>query len=186
MRACLEEEDEEMIESGNRFAKSNCRLSKNCSIKMLALEKCLSFNHSLLLSKLVMCHLTDLQSCHDRQLASIGGIVEELVRRDRKAIKLITKVTPNWECHLSTAFGITEKYCRGEERNLAGTGQGNCFSGDVYWSILCSIISAIEKENAGMKVKSNMMSAEEEITAVLFADNAGIIDKGDKAIEKLN
>ena len=72
--------------------------------------------------KLTIYHLTDLQSCYDRQLANIGGIVEESVGRDRQAIKLITKVIPNWKHHLSTAFGISEKYYGGEQRHLAGTG----------------------------------------------------------------
>jgi len=75
--------------------------------------------------KLTIYHLTDLQSCYNRQLANIGGIVEESVGRDRQAIKLITKVIPNWEHHLSTAFGISKKYYGGEQRHLAGTGQGN-------------------------------------------------------------
>ena len=46
-------------------------------------------------------------------------------------MKLITKVIPNWQHYVSTAFGISEKYYSGENNNLAGTGQENRFSGDV-------------------------------------------------------
>ena len=131
MRIYLEDLDEEMIESDDRFSKSKYGSRKNYSIETAILEKRLTFDHSLISSKPTIYHLTDLQSCYDRQLANIGGIVEELVGRDRRAIKLITKVIPNWEHYLSTAFGISKKYYGGEERNLAGTGQGNRFSGDI-------------------------------------------------------
>jgi len=95
MRIYLEDSDEEMIESDDRFAKSNYGSRKNYSIETAILEKRLTFDHSFISSKPTIYHLADLQSCYDRQLANIGGIVEELVGRDRRAIKLITKVIPN-------------------------------------------------------------------------------------------
>ena len=39
MRTCLEDSEEEMIESDNRFAKSNYGLRKNYSIEIPMLEK---------------------------------------------------------------------------------------------------------------------------------------------------
>jgi len=115
MRIYLDDDDEEMIESDDRFSKSNYGSRKNYSIESAILEKRLTFDNSLLSGKLTIYHLTDLQSCYDRQLVNIGGIVEESVGRDRKALKLITKVIPNWEHHLSTAFGISKKYYGGEQ-----------------------------------------------------------------------
>ena len=67
----------------------------------------------------------DLQSCYDRQLANIAGILEESVRRDRNAMKLISKVIPNWKYYISTRFGISNNYYRGENNRLAGTRQCN-------------------------------------------------------------
>ena len=122
MRIYLEDKEEEMIESDERFSKSNYRLIKNYSIETAILEKQLTFDNSLLSSKLTIYHLTDLQSCYDRQLANIGGILEESVGRDRRAMKLITKVIPNQQHYLSTVFGISESYYRGEQDKLAGTG----------------------------------------------------------------
>ena len=185
MRIYLEDLDEEIIESDDRFSKSNYGLRKNYSIETAILEKRLMFDQSLLLGKLTIYHLTDLQSCYDRQLANIGRNVEESIGRDRQAIKLITKVIPNWEYHLSTAFGISEKYYGGEQRHLAGTGQGNQFSGDVCCDISCLIMKVIEKENLGMRLKSNITLLEEFITAVLFVNDADMITEGEKAEEKM-
>jgi len=79
-------------------------------------------DNSLLLGKLTIYHLTDLQVCYDRQLAEVGGIIEESVGRDRKALKLITKVILNWNYYISTSFGISDTYYGGEDNHLAGTG----------------------------------------------------------------
>lgn len=185
MRMHLDHDDEEKIESDDRFSKSNCGSRNNHSIETTILEKRLTFDNSPLSGKLAMCHLTDLQSCYDRQLANIGGIVEESVGRDRKAIKLITKVIPNWEHCLSTAFGVSEKHYGGENNALVGTGQGNRFSGDVCRDISCLTMRVIEKENLGMKLKSDIASIEEFSTAVLFVDDDDMITEGREAEQKM-
>ena len=95
MRIFLGDEDEEVIESDSRFWKANYKSRKNYLIESALLEKRLIFDSSILSCKLTICNLTDLQSCYDRQLANIGGMIEELVGRDREAMKLITKVIPN-------------------------------------------------------------------------------------------
>lgn len=77
MRIYLDDEIEEKIESDERFSKSNYGSRKNYSIETAILEKRLTFDNSLLSGKSTIYHLTDLQSCYDRQLANIGGIVEE-------------------------------------------------------------------------------------------------------------
>ena len=60
MRIYLEDLDEEMIESDDRFSKSNYGLRKNYSIETAILEKRLTFDHSLISSKPTIYHLTDL------------------------------------------------------------------------------------------------------------------------------
>ena len=37
----------------------------------------------------------DLQACYGRQLAEVGGILEESIGRERKALKSISKVISN-------------------------------------------------------------------------------------------
>ena len=66
MRIYLSDEIEELIKSDKRFLKSNYDSRKNYSIKTAILEKQLTFDSSLLSSKLIIYHLTDLQSCYDR------------------------------------------------------------------------------------------------------------------------
>ena len=86
---------------------------------------------------------------------------------------------------MSTAYGITDNYYGGEEKNLAGTGQGNCFSGDECRDTSCLIMRVIEKVNLGMKLKSHITSIKELIIAVLFVDDADMIEEGDEAEENM-
>ena len=95
MRMYLDDGEEEIIETDNRFSKSNYGSRKNYSIESALLEKQLILDHSLLSCNLTIYCLTDLQSCYDRQLSNIGGMIEESAGRDRNAMKLITKVMPN-------------------------------------------------------------------------------------------
>ena len=95
MRIYLSDKKEEIIESHNRFSKASYGLRKKFSIETAILEKRLVFDSSMLSNKPTIYHLTDLQSCYNRQSANIGGILEESIGRDRKAMKLITKIIPN-------------------------------------------------------------------------------------------
>ena len=83
MRTHLDDEEDESIENDERFSKSNYGSRKNYSIESATLEKRLVFDNSLLVNKKTTCCLTDLKSCHDRQLVSIGGFIEESMGRDR-------------------------------------------------------------------------------------------------------
>ena len=49
---------------------------------------------------------------------------------------LCVKIMPFFEHHVSTGFGISDDFYGGLEK-LAGTGQGNKFSGDVCGDISC-------------------------------------------------
>ena len=125
-----------------------------------------------------MCAITDLQSCYNCQLAEIGRIVEESVGRDRSAIKLITKIIPNWQHYARTGFGISNAYYSGEYDRLAGTGQGNRFSSNVCRDTLCLIIKCVETKDLGMNFKSNVVNETMPIAAVAHVDNNNLVSDG--------
>ena len=110
----------------------------------------------MLSCKLTTCSLTDLQSCYNRKPPSIGGIIEESAERDRNAMKLITKVMPNLRHYLCTGFGISSEYCGRECNQLAGTGQGNQFSGNLCQDTSYLMAHDIERKQLGIKITSNL------------------------------
>ena len=54
---------------------------------------------------------------------------------------------PNWEHYVSTGHGISKKHYGREEMKLAGTGQGNKFSGDMCRDTSCLIIRQLKKKD---------------------------------------
>ena len=186
MRMFLDDGDEEIIEDDSRFSKSNYGSRKNYSIETALLEKRLILDHSLLTCNLTIYCLTDLQSCYDRQLPNIGGIIEESAGRDRNAMKLITKVMPNLKHYVCTGFGISSSYYGGEENNLAGTGQGNRFSGDLCRDTSCLIIKEIEKQQLGMNINSNVTNETVQKAAVSYVDDNDYVTDGEDAKRKMN
>ena len=106
----------------------------------------------MLSEKESICTMTNLKSCYDRQLTNIRGIIKESAGRDRTAVKLIVKVISNWRYYILIGFGISDSYYGGKNNKLAGTGQGNRFSGDVCRDLSCLIIKDIEKKDLGMIV----------------------------------
>jgi len=83
-------------------------------------------------------------------------MIEESVQRNREAMKLIMKVIPNWKHYSCTGFGISSSYYRGENERLAGTGQGNKFSGDLCRDTSCLIIREIKRKRLEMFIESNI------------------------------
>ena len=105
---------------------------KNYTIELAILEKQLTTDNSLLWGKLTIYHLTDLQVYYDRLLAEVGSFLEESIGRERKVLKLISKVILKRNYYVSISFRISRSYYGGEDNYLARTGQGNRFSDDVY------------------------------------------------------
>ena len=93
--------------------------------------------------------LTDLKSCCDRQLPNIGSIVKELVGQNRKEMQLHTKIMPNFQHYVITGCGVSDNYYGGQTP-LAGTRQGNKFSGDTCRDTSCLIIKQLEIRNLGI------------------------------------
>ena len=104
------------------------------------MQKRLIFDHSLLETKPTIYNFTDLQSYYNRQLGNIGSIIEESVGRNRSAIKFFTRLMPRFYHYVSTGYGVSNEYYGGEAEELAGTGQGNKFSGHICRDVSCLII----------------------------------------------
>ena len=66
------------------------------------------FDSILLSNKITTRKMTYFKSACDRKLPDIGGMLEKPVGADRNGIKVMTKVIPNWEHHVSTGHGISE------------------------------------------------------------------------------
>ena len=77
-------------------------------------------------------------------------------------------------------------YYGGANNILAGTGQGNRFSGDVCRDLSCLIIKNIEQRGVGMKIKSRVCNDTMQKVAVAFVDDNDMISDGDEAQGKMN
>ena len=75
--------------------------------------------------------VNDLESCYDRQLPKIGGVVEGSVGVNREAIQLFSKSLHRSKYCARTSHEISEHMCRGDSFVLGRKGQGNELSGYV-------------------------------------------------------
>jgi len=185
MRIHLASNKEELIEKDNRFSKANYGSRKNYSIETAILQKRLIFDNSLIEMKPSIYNFTDLKSCYDRQLANVGSIVEESVGRNRAAMKLYTKIMPKFKRYISTGYGISEQYYGGEEDQLAGTGQGNKFSGDMCRDISCIIIKVIENKRLGVVFENQATGERIQCVSVAFVDDTDFMTNGENSVEKI-
>jgi hypothetical protein len=102
--------------------------------------------------------IIDLEACYDRQLPNIIGIIEEAVRIDRKAIKLITKVLPRMEYFMYMKFGISEQSYGSEDNQYISTGQGNVTSVNICRYKSCFVIKEVEKDRNGAIIVAPLRS----------------------------
>ena len=186
MRILLNDGEKERIEEDERFSKSNYGSRKNYAIESALLEKRIIFDHSLLGCKQNIYHLTDLQSCYDRQLVNIGSIIEESIGVNRNGMQLFSKIIPRWKHYIYTSFGISNMYYGGDDREMAGTGQGNKLSGDICRDTSCLIIKQLEKRNLGVEMTSKVTNHNELISAIAFVDDTDLVVEGENVEEKMN
>lgn len=66
--------------------------------------------------------MSDLESCYDRHLPSIGGIVDESIGSERIFVKLMIGKIATFEHYLCKSFGISKISHGGKEHILGGTG----------------------------------------------------------------
>ena len=76
-------------------------------------------------------------------------------------------------------------YYGGKNDRLAGTGQGNRFSGDVYRDSSCLIIRSIERKKLGMKFESQVNRDIILKVSVAFVDNNDIVADGEDVEEDM-
>ena len=93
------------------------------------LEKRLIFDLTKITEEIFSYTARDLESCYDRQLSKIGGIVEESIGTKREAIKLVSKVLPKFKHCIGTTHDENSDCYEGPTEDLGGTGQENVLSG---------------------------------------------------------
>ena len=69
-------------------------------------------------------------------------------------MKLFTKVISVMDHYVHAGYKRSKIHCGGHEELLAGTGQGNRFSGDMCRDILCLIIKQIERKSLGVIIEA--------------------------------
>jgi len=178
MRIFMDGKNNELIETDSRFSKANYGSRKNYSIDSALLEKRLIFDHSALAATETICNFTDLKACYDRQLSKIGGIVEELTGRNRKAMILFTKIMSYFKHFVKTGYGILNDWYGGRTNNLAGTGQGNKFLGNMCRDISYLIIKQLENSNLGINFIAPNNKIKEQYVSVSFVDDTDFVTEG--------
>ena len=101
-----------------------------------------------------MCTVSDLESCYDRQLPELFGLVEESLGANRKVVKLVAKVLPSFEHHVGTVNSVSKDIHGGQKDMLGGIGQGDVFSGVACRDVSCLIFKQLEKKKLGIKIES--------------------------------
>ena len=105
----------------------------------MLLEKILIFDLVKKTEEVFSYAISDLEAFYDIQLPKIGGVVEESVGVNRKAIKLVKKGLHRSKHYVGTSYGISEQSYAGDDTFLGGTGQGNALSGCVCRDVSCLI-----------------------------------------------
>ena len=99
-------------------------------------------------------------------------------------MKLYTKLMPRFERYISTGYGISDDYYGGEYQQLAGTGQGNKFSGDMYRDVSCIIIKVIENKRLGVFFINKLTGEVIQCVSVAFVDDTDFMTDGENALKK--
>ena len=77
------------------------------------LEKRLLYDISKCNGEKTVHLISDLEACYDWQLPTLGGMVEEALGVDRKAIKVFSKMIESLRHKVCTSFGISENHYGG-------------------------------------------------------------------------
>ena len=78
---------------------------------------------------------------------------------------------PRFKHYISMEYVISKEYYRGEEFELAGTGQGNKFSGDMYRDVSYIIIRVIENNLLRVLFANKTSKEIIQCAAIVFADD---------------
>ena len=129
MRIFLNYRKSENIENDTQLSKFNYGLRKYYSIKTILLEKRPIYNFSMRNNYLTIHNMIDLEACYNRQLPIVLGLIQESVRVNRKAIKVILNIIPRFKHFIYTHFRIYKEKYGGDNEQLVGNSQGNIFIG---------------------------------------------------------
>ena len=97
---------------------------------------------------------------------------------------LYTKIMPYFEYHIYTGYSISNNYYGGNMK-LAGTGQGNKFSGDMCRDISCLIIKQLETQNLGIWFISLLTGLRILWHSISFVDDTDLVADGTNATQKM-
>ena len=98
---------------------------------------------------------------------------------------LCAKIMPKFRRCISTGHGLSEDYYGGEHKSLAGTGQGNKFSGDMCRDVSCLIAKVLENKKYGINIKSKASKEEQLCTSVAFVDDIDLAEDGPQAQDNM-
>ena len=138
------------IKIDERLSKFNFGSRKHYSIDSALLEKRLVYDTSKYNNKPTIHLLSDLEACYDRQIPSLGRIVEEALGVNRKAIKLLCNTVSRFKHFTCTGFGISKKYYGRLNEKLTGTGQGNMLSGAICRDQSYLVFKQLERLKKGV------------------------------------
>ena len=88
---------------------------------------------------------------------------------------------PRFKHYISMEYVISKEYYRGEEFELAGTGQGNKFSGDVCRDVSCTVIRVIENNLLGVLFANKISKEIIQCAAIAFVDDAYFMTDGEES-----
>ena len=121
--------------------------------------------------KEIMYVISNLKACCDRQLPSLGCLVEESVGVEREPAKLFAKIllVVNYITHAS--YRISTQKIGSETFKLVGIGQGNLVSGAICRNTFYLIFKKIEEMNLGIVVQLLLLLIKFILCTIAFVDN---------------
>ena len=99
-------------------------------------------------------------------------------------MKLFTSIIPKIQGHVSTAYGVSDRFYGGDI-DLAGTGQGNKLSRDICRDISCLIIKQLEVQNLGISFLSLVTAISILCSSVSFVDDTDLAVDDDNTPEEM-
>ena len=118
-----------------------------------------------------MHSILDLETCCDRQISELCGLVEESIGANRKVIKLLTMVLPRCEHLVGTANSASTDKCRGFFL-LGRIGKGNVVSGVICIDVSYIIFRKKKTKKLGIIAISKHRGNAEQRVTIAHADDA--------------
>ena len=128
--------NDDNIENDKRLSQHNYRSRKYFSIEATLLEKILLYDTSKYNGKKTMHVLSNLEAFYNRQIPSIGCIVEESLGVNRSAAKVISKTIEAFNYKVCTSFSASPISYGGKDKQLVGANQVNIVLGAICRDVL--------------------------------------------------